>query len=58
MQKILSFKLQVNDEKIAAKRFVREFIGNSLVGMVETLHLKDPTIRKINLVIEFREREK
>ncbi|MHA2247940.1 MAG: hypothetical protein ACXADY_23540 [Candidatus Hodarchaeales archaeon] len=58
MQKIKSFKLIVNDEKIAAKRFIREFIGNSLLGMVETLHLRDPTVRKINLMIEFREREK
>lgn len=53
--KIKSFRLLVNEEKIVAKRFVQQFIGNSLVGMVESLRLKDPSIRKIDLVIEFND---
>ncbi|MFX0013096.1 MAG: hypothetical protein ACFFB2_04645 [Promethearchaeota archaeon] len=55
MLKIKSFRLLVNEEKIVAKRFVQQFIGNSLVGMVESLRLKDPSIRKIDLVIEFND---
>ena len=55
MRKIKSFNLQVNEEKIPAKRFVQQFIGNSLVGMVETLQLKDPSIQKMVLAIEFDE---
>lgn len=57
MRKILSFKLHVNDKKIGAKRFVQEFIGNSLAGMVESLRLKDPFIQKINLEIEFDKKD-
>ena len=57
MRKIISFKLHVNDKKIGAKRFVQEFIGNSLVGMVESLRLKDPFIQKINLEIKFEEND-
>jgi len=55
LRKIKSFNLQVNEEKIPAKRFVQQFIGNSLVGMVETLHLKDQSVQKIDLTIEFDE---
>ncbi|MFX1283621.1 MAG: hypothetical protein ACFFB5_08195 [Promethearchaeota archaeon] len=55
MRKIKSFDLQVNEKKIPSKKFVRQFIGNSLVGMVEALHLKDPAIKKIDLRIEFNE---
>ncbi|MFX0210173.1 MAG: hypothetical protein ACFFDT_29595 [Candidatus Hodarchaeota archaeon] len=58
MQKIKSFNLQVNEKKIPVKKFVQQFIGNSLVGMVETLHLRDPSIQKINLEIEFNEENK
>ncbi|MHA2224016.1 MAG: hypothetical protein ACXAC8_02355 [Candidatus Hodarchaeales archaeon] len=56
MKKIKSFKLTVNDRRIGAKRFVQEFIGNSLAGMVETLRLKDSTIHKINIEIKFIEK--
>lgn len=57
MRKIRLFRLEVNDEKVGAKRFVREFIGNSLAAMVESLRLKDPNIRKIDISIEFDEDE-
>ncbi|MHA2290527.1 MAG: hypothetical protein ACXACK_00040 [Candidatus Hodarchaeales archaeon] len=56
LKKIKSFKLTVNDRRIGAKRFVQEFIGNSLAGMVETLRLKDSTIHKINIEIKFIEK--
>lgn len=56
MKKIQKFKLTVNDERIGAKRFVQEFIGNSLAGMIETLRLKDPSIHKINIEIEYTEK--
>ncbi|MFW9903854.1 MAG: hypothetical protein ACFFFH_05940 [Candidatus Thorarchaeota archaeon] len=53
MQKINSFNLHINDEKVPTKKFVQQFIGNSLIGMVESLHLKDPTVHKITLEIKF-----
>ncbi|MFX1515264.1 MAG: hypothetical protein ACFFC6_03080 [Promethearchaeota archaeon] len=53
MQKIISFNLNVNEKKVATKKFVQQFIGNALIGMVESLRLKDPTIQKIHLEIEF-----
>ena len=46
----------MNDERIGVKRFVQEFIGNSLAGMIETLRLKDPSIHKINIEIEYKEK--
>ena len=55
MREVKDFELFVNGEKIGAKMFVREIIANSLLGMVETLRLKDPNIKKINLKIEFEE---
>jgi len=45
--------MQVNGENVSTKKFVKEFIGNSLAGMVESLHIKDPIIRKVNLEIEY-----
>ncbi len=53
MRKIKSFSLEVNDQKTAAKKFVQEFIGNSLLGQIECLRLKDPIVRKISLHVEF-----
>lgn len=53
MQKIISFNLNVNEKKVTTKKFVQQFIGNALIGMVESLRLKDPTIQKIHLEIEF-----
>ncbi|NHJ01095.1 MAG: hypothetical protein EAX86_03085 [Candidatus Heimdallarchaeota archaeon] len=55
MTEIKSFKLEVNGKKISAKRFVQEFIGNSLLGQIQTLRLKDPTIERIYVEIEFGE---
>ncbi len=55
MRKIKSFKLQVNDRNIGTKRFVREFIGNSLLGQIECLRLDDPQVQNVNLQIEFDE---
>ena len=46
----------MNDERIGVKRFVQEFIGNSLAGMIETLRLKDPSIHKIYIEIEYTEK--
>ncbi len=53
MREVKSFKLEVNGKNVAAKRFVRDFIGNSLLGQIESLRLKDSKVRKIDLQIEF-----
>ncbi|MHA2075220.1 MAG: hypothetical protein ACW97X_11420 [Candidatus Hodarchaeales archaeon] len=53
MRKIKSLKLQVNDNDVPTKGFVKEFIGNSLLGQIECLRLKDPNIQKVNLIIEY-----
>ena len=55
MRKIKSFKLQVNERNVGTKRFIREFIGNSLLGQIECLRLDDPQIQRIDLQIEFDE---
>lgn len=53
MREIKSFKLEVNGKNVAAKRFVRDFIGNSILGQIESLRLKDSKVQKIDLQIEF-----
>ncbi len=53
MREIKSFKLEVNTQNIVTKRFVRDFIGNSLLGQIESLRLKDSKVQKIDLQIEF-----
>ena len=53
MREIKSFKLEVNGKNVGAKRFVRDFIGNSLLGQIECLRLKDSKVQKIDLQIEF-----
>lgn len=53
MREIKSFKLEVNNQNVATKRFVRDFIGNSLLGQIESLRLKDSKVQKIDLQIEF-----
>jgi len=53
MREIKSFKLEVNGDNVATKRFVRDFIGNSLLGQIESLRLKDSKVQKIDLQIEF-----
>jgi hypothetical protein len=55
MRKIKSFKLQVNERNIGTKRFVREFIGNSLLGQIECLRLEGSQVQRVNLEIEFDE---
>lgn len=53
MRKIKSFKLQVDGNNVPAKGFVKEFIGNSLLGQIECLRLKDSNIQFVNLIIEY-----
>ncbi|WP_455139397.1 hypothetical protein [Candidatus Hodarchaeum mangrovi] len=53
MKKIVDFKLEVNGQIVSTKRFVKEVIGNSLLGQVETLRLKDPNIKTIRLEINY-----
>ena len=53
MRTIKSFKLQVNDNHVPTKGFVKEFIGNSLLGQIECLRLKGSNIQKVNLIIEY-----
>ena len=55
MRKIKSFQLQVNDNNIPTKRFVKEFIGNSLLAQIKSLRLKDPDVQKVSLVIEYND---
>ena len=55
MRKIKSLKLEVNDQLVPIKGFVKEFIGNSLLGQIECLRLKDPNIQKVNLIIEYND---
>lgn len=57
MRKIKSFNLEVNDQKTAAKKFVQEFLGNSLLGQIECLRLKEPIVQKISLHVEFTEED-
>ena len=53
MREIESFKLEVNGKEIGTKKFVKEFIGNSLLGQVETLRLKDSGIDAISIEIRY-----
>ncbi|MHA1214817.1 MAG: hypothetical protein ACTSR2_04675 [Candidatus Hodarchaeales archaeon] len=56
MRKVDQFKLEVNGKKIGAKRFVKEFIANSLLGQVECLRLKEVMkVNKITLEITFED---
>jgi len=53
MKEIVDFKLEVNGQLIHAKNFVKEIIGNSLLGQVETLRLKDSNIKNIRIEINY-----
>ncbi|MHA1974438.1 MAG: hypothetical protein ACTSW1_15680 [Candidatus Hodarchaeales archaeon] len=59
MRKIKQFKLEVNGKRIGTKRFVKEFIANSLLGQVECLRLKETMkVDTIALEVTFEDEEK
>lgn len=57
MREVTKVSLKVNDTSIGVKKFVQEFIGKSILGMVSSLRIKDLDIQKINIQIEYGEKK-
>ncbi|MHA2175647.1 MAG: hypothetical protein ACXABI_12515 [Candidatus Hodarchaeales archaeon] len=53
MQEVKEITLMVNGKRIGLKKFVKEFIGNSVLGMVSSLRIKNEEITKIDLRLEY-----
>ncbi len=57
MREVTKVGLKVNDTSIGVKKFVQDFIGKSIFGMISTLRIKDLDIQKITLEIEYGEKK-
>ncbi|MHA2317865.1 MAG: hypothetical protein ACXAC6_08980, partial [Candidatus Hodarchaeales archaeon] len=58
MREVTKVRLKVNDTSIGVKKFVQEFIGKAIFGMISSLRIKDLDIQKITLEIEYEEKKK
>ncbi len=57
MREVTKVRLKVNDTPIGVKKFVQEFIGKTIFGMISSLRIKNLDIQKINLEIEYEEKK-
>ena len=57
MQEVTKVKLKVNDTPIGVKKFVQEFIGKVVFGMISSLRIKNLDVKKITLEIEYGEKK-
>ena len=57
VREVTKLKLKVNDTSIGVKKFVQEFIGKAIFGMISSLRIKNLDIQKITLEIEYREKK-
>lgn len=55
MQEVKAVTLIVNGKRIGLKKFVKEFVGNSVFGMISALRLKHEGITQIELKIDYSE---
>ena len=53
MQEVKEITLIVNGKRIGLKKFVKEFVGNSVFGMISALRLKQEEITHIELKIKY-----
>ena len=54
MKDVKDLTLKVNGKSIGLKRFVKEFVGSSVFGMISSLRVKNMEIQKISLEIEYK----
>ena len=57
MREVTKARLKVNDTPIGVKKFVQEFIGKTIFGMISSLRIKNLDIQKITLEIEYEEKK-
>lgn len=57
MREVTNVRLKVNDTPIGVKKFVQEFIGKTIFGMISSLRIKNLDIQKITLEIEYEEKK-
>jgi hypothetical protein len=57
MREVTKVRLKVNDTSIGVKKFVQEFIGKTIFGMISSLRIKNLDIQKITLEIEYEEKK-
>ena len=57
MREVTKVRLKVNDTPIGVKKFVQEFIGKTIFGMISSLRIKNLDIQKITLQIEYEEKK-
>ena len=57
MREVTKVKLKVNDTPIGTKKFVQEFIGKAIYGMISSLRIKNLDIQKVSLEIEYGEKK-
>ena len=53
MKEVKDLTLKVKGKLIGTKQFVKEFIGSSVYGMVNSLRIKNMEIETISLEVEF-----
>ncbi len=57
MREVTKVKLKINDTPIGVKKFVQDFIGKTVFGMIGSLRIKNLDVRKITLEIVYGEKK-